>query len=213
MDHVLHCAMPIHPRTGLEAVGIVNGRPVWPIKGGSEPAGDPGAGQQPAYTPPASQADLDRIIQDRVARAVKPYAGFDDIKAKAEAHDALQIELGSTADKAAATARQEERDKANSEWTPRVVKAEFKAAAKGVLTDDQLTALMEDLDLSKYVTASGDVDDEKVAKKVNALAPVKSGNQSHQSRDLGQGNRQQSTLKPGERGLAEAQKRFPQKTA
>lgn len=28
--------LPVHPRTGLTAVGIVNGRPVWPIRGASD---------------------------------------------------------------------------------------------------------------------------------------------------------------------------------
>jgi len=43
-----------------------------------------------AYTPPASQADLDRIITDRLARATAKYDGFDELKAKAEKFDALK---------------------------------------------------------------------------------------------------------------------------
>ena len=31
-----HSILPVHPRTGLLAVGIVAGRPVWPILGGAE---------------------------------------------------------------------------------------------------------------------------------------------------------------------------------
>jgi hypothetical protein len=42
MTAALNEALPIHPRTGRQAVGIVGGRPVWPILGGS---GD-GQGQQ-----------------------------------------------------------------------------------------------------------------------------------------------------------------------
>jgi hypothetical protein len=53
-------ALPIHPRTGLTAVGIVGGRPVWPILGGSGETGTPPApapapapvgGQPPAPAP------------------------------------------------------------------------------------------------------------------------------------------------------------------
>jgi hypothetical protein len=42
-------SLPIHPRTGLRAVGIVRGRPVWPILGG-DGTGDAGSatGQQTA---------------------------------------------------------------------------------------------------------------------------------------------------------------------
>lgn len=168
-----------------------------------------GGGSQSQYTPPASQADLDRIIQDRIRRATSKYGDYDDLKAKADKHDALELELGSAADKAAAQARAEERAKASQEWTPRVVKAEFRAAAKGVLNDEQVTALLEDLDLSKFVTDAGDVDEEKVAKKIAALAPSKNDSTTrHQSRDLGQGNRQGVQPKPGDAGRAMAEKRF-----
>jgi hypothetical protein len=43
-----------------------------------------------AYTPPASQADLDRIITDRLARATAKYEGFEELKAKAEKFDAIK---------------------------------------------------------------------------------------------------------------------------
>jgi hypothetical protein len=54
-------ALPVHPRTGLTAVGIVAGKPVWPIKGaspdhgGGEPSGQAPQGDQPPATPPAPQ--------------------------------------------------------------------------------------------------------------------------------------------------------------
>lgn len=41
------------------------------------------------YKAPATQADLDRIVQDRVARVHTQYAGFDDFKAKAEQAEGL----------------------------------------------------------------------------------------------------------------------------
>jgi hypothetical protein len=51
--------LPIHPLTGLRAVGIVGGRPVWPIRGGSGEgeggqAGDPQGAPPAAVTPPAA---------------------------------------------------------------------------------------------------------------------------------------------------------------
>lgn len=225
LDH----ALPLHPRTGLRAVGIVAGRPVWPILGAS-PDGDggaggggdggagsgsgsesAGAGSGNGYTAPATQEDLDRMITARVARAVKPFEGFDAIKAKADAHDALELELGSNADKAAAKARDEERAKADGEWTPRLVRAEFKAEAKGVLSDEQLKALLEDLDLSKYVK-DGEADTEKIATKIKALAPAGSGgNGKGQHRDLGQGRQKPVDAKPGDQGRAMLARRHPTK--
>lgn len=157
-----------------------------------------------AYQPPATQAELDRIIQNRVRK----FADYDEIKAKADKHDALEAELGTAADKAAAEARKEEREKAARENVPRVVRAEFRAAAKGVLTDEQLSALLEDLDMSKYVTDKGDVDDEKVTKKVAAFAPTGT---TTRAVSLGQGNQQQAQPKPGDRGRAAAEKRFGDK--
>jgi hypothetical protein len=51
--------LPVHPYTGLTAVGIVGGRPVWPILGGSgdtpppsaAPAGQPTPTEPPSPTP------------------------------------------------------------------------------------------------------------------------------------------------------------------
>jgi hypothetical protein len=58
-----------------------------------------------------------------------------------------------------------------AKFAPRLVTQAFKAEAKGVLTKEQLDSLLEDLDLSKYLTNDGDVDEEKVTKKVSAFAP------------------------------------------
>lgn len=64
-------SLPVHPRTGLTAVGIVGGRPVWPILGAEDdpanpvqPAADPapadpapaGSPEPPASDPPADPA-------------------------------------------------------------------------------------------------------------------------------------------------------------
>lgn len=177
--------------------------------------GSGGAGEQ--YSPPATQADFDARVQDRVRRAKA--AGYAEAEGKYkpghDKHSALEAELGTTAEKAAKQARDEEREKASNEFIPRVVRAEFKAAAKGVLTDEQLTALLEDLDLTKYVTDKGDVDEDKVSKKVTAFAPAgdgKGGN-NNQSRSLGQGHHEQSQAKPGDAGRAMAEKRFGNKKA
>jgi hypothetical protein len=57
-DGAMPDILPIHPRTGLRAVGIAAGRPVWPIMGGSGDTPPPGATppavpQQPPSQPPA----------------------------------------------------------------------------------------------------------------------------------------------------------------
>ena len=212
------CTLTVHPFTGMPAIGIVAGRPVWPILGAAEEAADPpgaagsgDAGQPSGFTPPASQADLDRIIQERVRRATAPYADYADWRAKGEKHDELELELGSAADKAAAAARAEERTKAVGEFSPRLVKAEFKAAAADQKLDKaKLDGLLEDIDLSKYMTATGEVDEDKIAKKVALWAPPP---QQRGPRDLGQGQHDPGKPSAKEAGIAEAKKRFGAKTA
>jgi len=55
-----------------------------PPEGGSNNAG---AGEE--YTPPASQADLDRIIGERLARERQKFADYDDLKTRASEYDRL----------------------------------------------------------------------------------------------------------------------------
>ena len=57
------------------------------------PAGD-NNDQGSEFKAPASQADLDRIIQDRVARVKASYADYDDLKAKAGQVDSFQSRIG-----------------------------------------------------------------------------------------------------------------------
>ena len=45
------------------------------------------------FKAPATQADLDRIVQDRVARVKNQYADYDDLKAKAGQVDSFQSRI------------------------------------------------------------------------------------------------------------------------
>lgn len=47
-------------------------------------AGGGDGGKTTEYTPPATQADLDKMIQERIERAKKPFADYDQQKADAE---------------------------------------------------------------------------------------------------------------------------------
>ena len=52
-EHIADESLPIHPRTGESALGLRrDGRPIWPIKGGSGEGGDPAPAGEP-NTPPA----------------------------------------------------------------------------------------------------------------------------------------------------------------
>lgn len=110
-----HITLPIHPRTGLTALGILpSGKVVWPTMGG-DGTGDGGDGQggnagagQPAGGDGGQgggdggqnnggagertfgQADVDRIVQQRLAREREQYADYADVKAKAEELDKIR---------------------------------------------------------------------------------------------------------------------------
>lgn len=222
--------LPIHHFTGLRAVGIVNGRPVWPIKGGDgtgdgagdggqggdgDGAGDGGdGGQGRSFRAPQSQEELDRIINQAVARAHKQYGMTpDDVAKLKERAEKLDYDLGTDAARAAADARAEERSKADSEYAPRLVRQAFRAEAKGVLSGDQLDALLEDYNPQNYIDADGDVDEKKIAARVAKFAGGGSGSGHGKTPppQLGQGRQQPTREQPGDRGRAEAQRRFGQR--
>lgn len=176
----------------------------------TDDAGTDDGGQQNAFTPISSQADLDRIVQDRVRRAEARFRDYDTLKAKAEQFDILASESQTDREREIAEARAEAFNEAMSKAVPAAVRSEFKSAAKGILTSEQLSSLLEDLDLTKYATDDGEPDEDKIARKINAFAPAKDEgkDQRRNSTGFGQGRRTDSTLKRGEAGLLEAQRRF-----
>lgn len=225
----------MHPRTGAPLAAVYvspkTGRVRWPILGGDGSGGDGGEGagdggqsgngdggtsnNSPAYTPPASQADLDRIIEQRLARERGKYADYDDLKARAERLDALELEMSTDLDRATRQAVDDGYSSAMAAAVPRIVRAEFKAEAKGVLSDEQLDALLEDVDLTAYADINGDPDVDRIKAKIEKFAPPQGTRGTNYVRppvSFGQGNQQQSQAKPGDQGRAQAAKRFGKQT-
>lgn len=110
-------ALPIHPVTGVRALGIGKRGPIWPIIGGSGDITPPDAGDKTgdggSFEPIMSQDVLDHIIRDRLAREKAKYADYEALKAKADAYDAAEAEKLSEIQKAEKAARdaQEEAEK------------------------------------------------------------------------------------------------------
>lgn len=142
-------------------------------------AGEPGDN----WSPPSTQAELDKIIEKAIGRTRRQYADYDDVKAKAEQFDTLAAASKTDQERAAADAKKAGYTEALSKTTPRVVRAEFRAAAQGRLNKDQLDGLLEDLDLSKYVDDDGEPDVDRIEKRVALLAPKAA------PPSFGQGNR------------------------
>jgi len=94
----------------------------------AQPQAQPGenqGGQSGTYTPPASQADLDRIIADRLSRERGKYGDYEDLKAKAAKFDEV-TEAQKTAEQKAAEALAEAQSKVK-EYETREQVAKWKA--------------------------------------------------------------------------------------
>lgn len=81
------------------------------------------------YQAPATQADLDRIVENRLAKERAKYAGFDDLKAKAEKFDQAEAANKSELQKAQDAAAAAEKRATDAE--AKALRGEV-AAAKGV---------------------------------------------------------------------------------
>lgn len=105
--------------------------------------------EAPAYTPPQTQADLDRIVTERLNREKAKYADYGDLKRKAAEYDQTVQANQTEAQKAQARAEAAEQQ-AKAAATEL---ARYKvAAAKGVpaellagSTEEELTAFADQL--------------------------------------------------------------------
>lgn len=129
---------------------------------GAAKQGADGAGTDEGKT--FTQADVDRIIAGRLAK----FADYDEVKKQlADVQAANQTE----SEKAIKAAKEEARQAALAEAGPRLVAAEFRIALAGRRTAEEVSKLIEDYDLSKYLTDAGEVDTKRVTEKAELLAP------------------------------------------
>jgi hypothetical protein len=185
----------VHPNTGapLEPLGWrKNGAPIWPILGGSEPPNQPG--DEPPAAPPADpgfpantpwrdmspeqQVNYWQHQARRHEDRVKSYGGLTpeqiaDLQERAEQFDVLAAASQTDSERAVSEAAFNARLVAEAEMMPRLVAAEFRAAAAGRIEPDKLATILEPLDLSKFLTDDGDIDAAKVSAFVDGIAPAK----------------------------------------
>lgn len=140
----------------------------------SSPEPDPDGGNEPpsppAYTPPATQADLDRIIGDRVARERAKYADYNDLKAKADAHDKALADAMTEQEKAVADARREGEQSALQSANSRLVAAEARALAAEAGFRIGAASVVRLLDLTDVgVNEAGEVDQAAIKAKLDDL--------------------------------------------
>jgi hypothetical protein len=185
-------------------------------KGGdADKGGDKGGG----YKPPATQADLDRMISDRLARNNEKFSDYADLKKKAEAHDATLEAAKSDADKAIDAARTEGEKSATEKANGRLIRSEARALAASANFRDPSDAVAF-LDLTKVTVGDdGEVDEKAIAEQLKTLAESKPylvddgkkvGPKSDKSQGGGAGTEDGSSVSRG-REMYESQR--PKKSA
>lgn len=110
-----------------------------------------------------TQADIDRVVADRVARERSKYSDYGDLKKKAAAAMSDQ-------DKALAEAEQRGRSAALQSQGTRLAKAEFRATAAGKVSPEALDGFLEYADMKRFVDEDGEPDNKAIAAAIKKLA-------------------------------------------
>lgn len=91
-------SLPIHPHTRLRAIGLRrDGRPIWPVAGGSQPVGDPPAPTGPVPPVPAAPPTPPAPEPPKPDDAPLGPAGMKALQEEREARKALEKQLAGLA--------------------------------------------------------------------------------------------------------------------
>jgi len=108
---------------------------------GTSGGSDPKPADPPAYTPPASQADLDRIIESRLARDREKYKDYDELKAAKTEYDKHLESQKTEQQKALDAAKAETGTEVTQRFLKRLVTTETKSIATSLGFNDPADAL------------------------------------------------------------------------
>ena len=143
---------------------------------GGQPNDNQGAenqgGTPPEFKAPASQEELDRIIESRLSRERSKYADYDDLKSKQAEYEQWKESQLTEQEKAVKAAREEGSSETAKAFQKRLVSSEVKATALAAGFNDPTDALVvigDDLPLDK----DGEPDTEKIGQLVKELAEKK----------------------------------------
>lgn len=140
--------------------------------------------QQAAYYKHQSRKHEERATEYRSAADGKTAA---EIKAERDELAKLRTEKLTDSEKAVEAAKEEGRQQAAKEFAPKMAKLAFETALAHV-DEDRRKVIVENIDLSRVITDTGDIDADKVTTIANTLAPTgKDG--STRSHDFGAGRR------------------------
>lgn len=139
----------------------------------NEPTGnEPEAGGKPEYTPPASQADLDRIVEARLSRERSKYSDYDDLKKKAGDHDAYLESQKDEHQKALDAAKSDTTTEVTQRFLSKLVTTEAKAIAATLGFNDPADALAA-IDVAKLPVKDDEPDTEAIKAAIEKLATAK----------------------------------------
>ena len=160
-----------------------------------------------AETAPAGEQQTDHTDWKANARTWESRARQNkaDLDAATAELNTLRESTLSDAEKAVEQARQESRAETIREMSGRMVRTHLVAGltARG-LSEDDANAEVDDLDLAKFVTESGEVDTVKVNARLQRARTATPGASS-----LGLGHTPAPRVVPGQAGAAEAARRYP----
>lgn len=145
--------------------------------GGDDGSGGAGGSEPTAYTPPASQADLDRIIESRLARERQKLAseyGGDaaSVKAMRDEYEAFKESQKSETEKAIDEAKKTASAETSQRFLTRIVNAEVKAIA-GVLGFNDPADALQIVNASELPVKDDEPDTDAIRKAIEKLATDK----------------------------------------
>lgn len=164
------------------------------------PIADMTVEQQAAYWKHQSRKHESRV------QGMQDYDAIKTELAELKAQSLTDSERAIEDAKKAATAEAEAR--VGALFTSRLVDAEFRAASAGRVESDKLLTILDGIDRSKFLTASGDVDTDKVNQYVDGIAPPQAPNTKRP--DMGQGPRDRTPATGFEAGREMYKSRRPQ---
>lgn len=124
-----------------------------------------GQGAEQNYTPPATQADLDRIVSERLARQKAQFKDYDQFKAAAD-----ELATIKAANQTAEQRQAEELAKWQSEaetWRKTAVGSRIEAIAASSFADP--SDAVGSLDPAAYLDAGGQINDKQIQSDLAAL--------------------------------------------
>lgn len=181
-----HEPLPVHPFTGLTALAVIGGRPVWPVLGGAPDDQDDSDDSQgdndadPDDDPGADQDDNDADPEGADALGDPGKKALDAQKAKWKAERDRRRELERELEEArrpkgddndapdADQIRREAAEAATAKANQRIIRAEVRAAAAGKLTDPKDALKFLDLDQFE-VDEDGEIDTDEIADAITDL--------------------------------------------